>query len=415
MHIVWIKSDYIDPPDTGGKIRTYKLLQELNSRCHVTYVSLRSGIESVSGETNWKWASRIVTFPFSEKKKSGPLFMLSVVAAMFSAKPYIVQKYVSPEIKYCQRQFLSSNVAPAKDGMILVCDFLEMTGNVDWSLPCPKVLFQHNVESVIWRRYSETTRNPIKRAYFWFEHRRMKRFERHVCNQFDLVLTVSPQDKDVLQHHLGVKVPIEVIDTGVDTDYFAPQLHSIPTPGRLLFLGSLDWMPNIDGIKWFFQEIYPVVKESYPHVSLDIVGRRPPATILALAERDKSVNVYGSVPDVRPYMSKADIFVVPLRIGSGTRLKIFEAMATRLPVVSTTVGAEGLPLEPGHHLMVADSPAEFAQVIGSLLANPGQRSAIATGGYDLVTRNYSWKNVSSRFHEVCLNLHRQSNGNVTIE
>jgi glycosyltransferase involved in cell wall biosynthesis len=145
------------------------------------------------------------------------------------------------------------------------------------------------------------------------------------------------------------------------------------------------------------------------------VGRRPNAKVHALAERDKSVHVYGSVPDVRPYMNKADIFVVPLRIGSGTRLKIFEAMAMRLPVVSTAVGAEGLPLEPGHHLMVAESSAEFAQVIGSLLANPDQRSAIAAAGYELVTRKFSWKTVSRRFYEVCLNLHRRNNGNVRIE
>ena len=416
MQILWIKSDYIDPPDTGGKIRTYNLLRELNQHCAVTYVSLQSEDGRIRGSTATNWASHVVTFPYVEEKKSGLRFVLRVFAAMMSSMPYIVQKYRSQGIRDYQQQFLTSSrgAQAVNRETVLVCDFLEMTANVDWSLPCPKILFQHNVESVIWRRYFENERNWIKKSYFWFEHQRMKRYERQACNRFDLVLTVSLQDKEVLQR-LGVTAPIEVVETGVDTEYFAPRPDVHPTPGRLLFLGSLDWMPNIDGIDWFVRQVYPRIKQSYPHVSLDIVGRRPAAAVQALAQNDDSVNVYGSVPDVRPYMSEADIFVVPLRIGSGTRLKIFEAMAMRRPVVSTTIGAEGLPVDHGRHLLLADSAEDYAGAVVSLLQDPPRKQAVACAGHELVTENYSWTTVSEKLHDTCLRLHQQKEAKVCLE
>ena len=410
MQILWMKSDYIDPPDTGGKIRTYNLLRELKQHCAVTYVSLHSKGCLVRGLTAKNWASHVVTFPYVEENKSGLRFILRVFAAMMSTMPYIVQKYRSQDIRDYQQRLINSSIDgnAVNSGMVLVCDFLEMTANVDWSLPCPKVLFQHNVESVIWRRYFENERNLFKKAYFWFEHRRMHRYERTACNRFDMVLAVSARDKEVLQQQLGVNTPIEVIETGVDTEYFAPQPEVEPTPGRLLFLGSLDWMPNIDGIEWFVRNVYSRVKQKYAHVTLDIVGRRPTAAVHALAKVDESINVHGSVPDVRPYVAKVDLFIIPLRIGSGTRLKVFEALAMRRPMVSTTVGVEGLRVEHGRHLLLADSPEEFARAIITLLEDPDQKHALATNGYELVTENFSWNTVSARLCEICVNLSRRN-------
>lgn len=411
IQILWIKSDYVDPPDTGGKIRTYNLLRQLKKRCRVWYVSLQGDGAPRTGDST-DFASRVDTFARAEERKSGLRFIMRVLAAMFSTKPYIVQKYYSSEIRNCQRRITtSSGEALSSDQSVLICDFLEMTGNVDWQLQCPKILFEHNVESVIWRRYFENERNVLKRAYFWFEHRRMELYERRICNRFDLVLVVSPQDKQILQR-LGVTSPIEVIDTGVDTEYFAPQAARQPVSGRLLFLGSLDWMPNIDGINWFVREVYPLVQQSCPHVSLDIVGRRPIAAIESLPRIDDTINVYGSVPDVRPYLANADVFVVPLRIGSGTRLKIFEAMSMQRPVVSTTIGAEGLPIEDEHNLLLGDSPEEFASAVISLLEAPDRKRSMASAGCELVTQNYSWSTVSAKLHDACVRLRRPDHAKV---
>ncbi|MCH7688209.1 MAG: glycosyltransferase [Planctomycetes bacterium] len=291
---------------------------------------------------------------------------------------------------------------------MLICDFLEMAGNVVWSTPWPKILFQHNVESVIWRRYYENEMNWLKRAYFWFEYQRLRRFEQRVCNRFDLVLAVSEKDKETLQA-MGVTTPIEVIETGVDVEFFTPQQNVTPVPGRLLFLGSLDWMPNIDGLRWFVADIYPRIKQACPHVTLDIVGRRPASSVVNLQRNGNSIRVLGDVPDVRPYMAKADIFIVPLRVGSGTRLKIFEAMAMERPVVSTTIGAEGLPLTHEKDLLLADSPQTFAEQVTQLLSEPNKKKSISESGHRFVTDNYSWATVSQRLFEVCRSIQGEHN------
>jgi polysaccharide biosynthesis protein PslH len=409
MQILWIKSDYIDPPDTGGKIRTYNLIRELQKLCSVTYISLKNSASQPAHATNTPWATNIITFPQMEEVKKGLGFYARIFARMFSTHPYIVQKYRSADIQRYQKQFESANGNGKihSTQTVLLCDFLEMSGNVVWSAPWPKILFLHNVESMIWRRYYENENNRLKKHYYRFEYLRLKRYEQKVCDKFDLILAVSQNDKDLLRQDLGIKSPVEVIDTGVDVEYFAPMRHIIPDHGRLLFLGSLDWMPNIDGIHWFVTNIYPQVKAKHPHVLLDIGGRRPGESVLSLAKNDPTIRVCGDVKDVRPYIAAADLFIVPLRIGSGTRLKIYEAMAMEKPVVSTSIGAEGLPLQDGKHLALADSPADFADRLTALLENPEKKLQLASRGYSLVTTHYSWTNISNHFYKVCLRVCRK--------
>lgn len=406
MHILWIKSDYVDPPDTGGKLRTYHLLTQLRQRCDVTYVSVCSMLEAIGQPTSAPWASQIVTFPRAEEPKAGAKFYAKVLSRMLSKNPFIVQKYLSREIRNCQRSLCDMTNGRLADGRqtVLVCDFLEMAGNVDWSLPLPKILFQHNVESVIWRRYYENEENPLKKAYFWYEQARIRRFERAACNRFDSVLAVSPKDREIFRDKLGVRTPVEVIETGVDVANFETLRDAPSVPGRLLFLGSLDWMPNIDGLHWLVQQAYPRIRAKCPTVSLDIVGRRPVASVRELAATDASIQVHADVPDVRPHLAASDVIVVPLRIGSGTRLKIFEAMAAGRPVVSTTIGAEGLPVENGRHILLADSAEEFADRVVALLENPSQKLAMAAEAFEFVAENYSWRNVSQKLYEVCLDV-----------
>jgi glycosyltransferase involved in cell wall biosynthesis len=279
-----------------------------------------------------------------------------------------------------------------------------MTENVDWSLPCPKVLFQHNVESTIWKRYGETESNPLKRAYFRFESKRMRQYEPAACNRFDMVFTVSDNDKQILRDELGVRQPIEVLPTGVDIDFFSPRHEETLVPGRLLFLGSMDWMPNIDGMNWFIKNVYGLIKQRRPEVTLDIVGRRPGPQVKQWAEQDPTIRVWPDVPDVRPHIASSDLFIVPLRVGGGSRIKIYEAMAMDRPVVSTTVGAEGLPLQPGEHIAIGDSPTGFSDAVVSLLRDRPSRDALSAAGYRVVTQNYDWKHVARKLRDHCLEL-----------
>lgn len=400
MRVLWMKSDYVLPPDTGGKIRTYNLMRELNQLCDLTYLAFKATPEPNEEPEIKSVADQVVTVYKQEEEKSGLGFYLRVLRGMASRLPYILQKYRSRKIVEHQRAFVKSDDGPT----VVLCDFLEMAENVDWNLPCPKVLFQHNVESVIYERYFSTETNPLKKAYFNYERKRMTRYEAEACNRFDLVFTVSDEDKQKLRDEFGVTCPIEVLETGVDTSFFAPRDEPVAQPGKLVFLGSMDWMPNIDGMKWFMRDVYPLIKQQCPHVTLDIVGRRPVPEIQKMATDDASVNVIADVPDVRPYIAGCELFIVPLRVGGGSRIKIYEAMAMNRPVVSTTIGAEGLPLTPEEHISIGDSPAEFANQVADLFGDSAKRNQIAADGFELVTKNYQWKNVAKKLRDRCLEL-----------
>jgi glycosyltransferase involved in cell wall biosynthesis len=189
------------------------------------------------------------------------------------------------------------------------------------------------------------------------------------------------------------EVRVSEIPTGVDCQYFTPA--PAPPSADLVFVGSMDWMPNIDGAEWFVAEILPRIRKRLPQTTVAIVGRNPARAVEDLAARTPGLTLSGTVPDVRPYLWGARVSVVPLRIGGGTRLKIYEAMAAMLPVVSTTVGAEGLPLTPGEHLEIADQPGDFAERCVALLLDESRRNAMAACARELVAARFSWESVAT--------------------
>ena len=324
-----------------------------------------------------------ITLTRAEEKKSGLGFWLRVFRGLFSTRPYVAQKYVTAELK----EKLASLVKEAAYDAV-VCDFLEMA----WCAPLlrcvPSVLFEHNVESMIWRRHTQVARNPLKKLYLIYEQRRMANFERWAGAQFDLVLTVSAEDGEMLRESFGVQKFL-TIPTGVDIEYFQA-IKDSERDNHLVLSGSMDWMPNIDAFWWFYREIYPRVREEIPAVSLAVVGRRPPNEIRAVTAGDNSVEVTGTVPDVRPHVAGGQLFLVPLRVGGGTRIKIYEALAMGKCVVATSIGAEGLPLSDGEHLVLADTAADFAVAIRDLLQDDKKRNRIAGAGQRLVRERYSW-------------------------
>jgi glycosyltransferase involved in cell wall biosynthesis len=179
------------------------------------------------------------------------------------------------------------------------------------------------------------------------------------------------------------------VPTGVDVDHFTAPVGADTLPFDLVFVGSMDWMANIDGAKWLFAEVLPLVRQRHPSCRVALVGRNPSTGLREQAEA-AGVTVTGTVDDVRPYLWGAAVSIVPLRVGGGTRLKIFEAMAAGCPVVSTTIGAEGLPVQHGEHLWIADTPQAFADGCSTLLENESQRRSLAAAARHLVGDQYSW-------------------------
>jgi glycosyltransferase involved in cell wall biosynthesis len=251
------------------------------------------------------------------------------------------------------------------------------------------VLFTHNVEAEIWRRHAETHQGRMTFGLYDTQHRRMLVYEDSALQRFDGILTVSDADRKTLTRlypDAGAK-PMWVIPTGVDTEYFAPD-GTAASDARLVFAGSMDWLPNEDAMRFFCHDVLPLIRAEEPRARLSIVGRAPTAAVRALA--DEHIEVTGTVADVRPFMRKAAVHVVPLRIGGGTRLKIFEAMAMGQAVVSTTIGAEGLPVTDGEHVLIADGPRAFADAVVSLLRDARRRQTLSAAARQLVLERYDW-------------------------
>ena len=396
MHILWVKTELLHPVDKGGRIRTYQMLRALKRRHRVTYVTLDDGTAAPDAvERAGEYCDELVRVPFAPPAKGSPAFFLDLARNVLSPLPYAVARYRSAAL----RERIAALCA--RGGVdVVVCDFLAPSLNVADDLGVPTVLFQHNVEAMIWERHAQVATHPVKRRYMREQWRRMLRHERAECRRFDHVIAVSPQDAAVFRRDYGLS-SVSDVPTGVDTEYFRPSGTEPREPHGLVFTGSMDWMPNEDAIDYFVGQILPLLRERVPGVTLTVVGRHPPAAIRALADTDPAIRVTGSVPDVRPFIERAAVFIVPIRVGGGTRLKIFEAMAMERPVVSTTIGAEGLPVRDGVDALLADEPRAFADAVAGLLLDPARAAAIGAAAAAAVRAEYGWDGVAERFARLC--------------
>ncbi len=402
LRLLWLKTGPLHPLDSGGKLRTFHMLRELRREHQVTYLSLlpddadkgaKDGAAEYSQEQIW--------IPWRETPKWSTLFFAELAGnLLLSRLPYVIEKYRSARMAESIR---GEDALHRHD--LIVCDFLTPAVNLfkgRHAPAAPTLLFQHNVESLIWQRLHDTARGA-RRAYFQGQWQRMRRFEREACARCGGVVTVSDADTAILREQLGLKNVLGSVPTGVDVDYFA--LPEQPKrPGSIVFLGSMDWMPNIDGALWFAAEVWPRIKAARPDATWTITGRRPTPAIRELAARDPSIRVTGSVDDIRPYLAEAEVMVVPLRIGGGTRIKIYEGMAAGLPVVSTQIGAEGLSIRHNENILLADTPEDFARQTVELLAKPARREAISETGRTLVREHFSWRSVTKVFADFCQRL-----------
>jgi glycosyltransferase involved in cell wall biosynthesis len=283
---------------------------------------------------------------------------------------------------------------------LVVCDFLAPAANVPFDLECPTVLFQHNVEAMIWKRHYEVQSNPIKKLYLYAQWLKMRAFERRMCRRFDSVVAVSQEDREQMGSEYGVDAVFEV-PTGVDTNFFRPAGNQKLSPHNLVFTGSMDWLPNEDAISYFTEKVLPRIKLAIPDVTLTVVGRNPYASLRELARQDSSIEVTGRVDDVRPYMERAAAYIVPLRIGGGTRLKIYEAMAMEKAIISTTIGAEGLPVANGAELLLADTAEMFAAAVIRVLSDKQLATDLGNRAAATVRAKFGWERVAEQFGTIC--------------
>src|SRR5438046_2770243 len=388
------------PADTGGKVRSLNIFSRLAKRASIHAVSFADAVADAASIREMQRLFESYTPVFwQETKKYSPRFYKEIFTNQFSSLPYFLAKCRLPHFRSTIEGLL------AKEHFdVLFSDFLHTAVPL---LQCsfkPKIVFEHNVEFLLrkrkwqvekhplrkivfgteWRRTRplearevekhplrkivfgtewrrtlpledrEVEKHPLRKIVFGTEWRRTRPLEARVSRSFDHVLTVSEEDQQTIRHEFGIN-QVSTLPTGVDTDFFCPSGNG-PQPGRLAFVGSMDWDPNEDGVVWFLENIYPLIRHTVPDASFVVVGTNHSSRLRAIAARTPAVEITGWVPDVRPYLSQAEVVVVPLRIGGGTRIKIPEAMAMGKAVVSTPIGAEGLHFQDTGELGIVDLP-----------------------------------------------------------
>jgi glycosyltransferase involved in cell wall biosynthesis len=390
MRILWVSPGFLHPTNRGGQIRTLEMLKRLHARHEVHYVAFDNPAQPEGVLRAQEYCSQAYPLTLEVPPRRSPTFALQLLVNLFSSMPLSLSRYCSvamrERISQLRRDIAFDSV---------VCDFLTPAPNfADMS---NVVLFQHNVETMIWRRHVEQSPDPVRKTYFKLQADRMFKWERRMCVAAARVITVSPQDAELMRKMFGVQA--SSVPTGVDLDYFRRPLDA-PRTADLVFVGSMDWLPNSDGVNYFVREILPLIWRRKPDCRLAVVGRTPSSSVLALAQQDSRIQVTGTVPDVRPWLWGASVSIVPLRIGGGTRLKIYEAMAAGTATVSTSIGAEGLDVAHPVNIRLADTPDAFAEQCLSLMQDAGQRESLASQALALVMSRFSWDIITAEFEKL---------------
>jgi polysaccharide biosynthesis protein PslH len=404
MKILWVKADKLLPVQNGGNIRTYHVLRYL-SACHqLTFYSYYAGAPDPDYETELQaQLPGAVALCTGKRELSGAARGLDYLAHLRALPPYAVSRFAHPKV---QKQLQSWFREQSFD--VAVCDFLDAAVNFPGSLNIPSVLFQHNVESEIWRRHAATAGNPAKKMMYQMEFRKMLRYERAAICKFQHVIAVSENDRALMMKWIDGN-RVTVIPTGVDLRQYHPAPAHAETDWLaasapiVTFIGAMDWEPNVDGVEYFCAEVWPLIKAEVPSARFRIVGRNPDRRVQRWASNSSndngSIEVTGRVPSVIEHLHQSGVVVVPLRIGGGTRLKIYEAMATAKAVVSTTVGAEGLDVHHGRDIMLADDPRSFAQAVIMFLKDHQLRCRYEKAAAETAAR-YDWPAIGERFSEI---------------
>ena len=394
MKILWICPFFLHPTDRGAQIRTLGTLKELHKRHEIHFAALNDPRNLEGPQRSSEYSSRHISVKHSAPGRRSMGIVPQLASSIVNPMPMAVSRYSSKRLK----QKVDALIA-AEHYDSIVCDFLAAAPNLgDLG---KSVLFQHNVETTIWQRHVEQSRSLVKKLFFQIQAGKMEAYERKICRTAKHVIAVSDIDAARMKRMFGIE-SVSSVPTGVDVEYFASRA-AVPFISDIVFCGSMDWLPNVDAVEYFLSRILPLIRDKLPGTTFTIAGRSPDARVLNAVEGLAGVTVTGKVEDMRPYLWGAKISVVPIRIGGGTRLKIYECMAAGVPVVSTTVGAEGLRYDDGRDLIAADDPASFAAACVRLLTDDAARQALAHNALEHAQREFSWEAVSREFEAILEN------------
>ena len=396
---LWLSHFVPYPPKGGCFQRSYNLIRQVakefdvhllavkhkaTTHSHKEIEGARSALEDICAS---------VTIVDISTRTSGFPLLFSVLVSFFRKTSLTVSLYNNPEI----RRALNS-ITSQCDFDIVHFDSISFAGYSNTFPQSTKILNHHGAEAYMMRRRIRNERNLLKKAYFFFESKKLDHDEKESLEKFVSNIVVSELDRDILFQH-SPKARYTIIENGVDTEFFDidhPTKHS----NRIIFVGSLDNYSNRDAVLWFCRKVWPLLKTRFPRLRFDIVGGSPPSELLGLSKQDPSISVHGYVDDVRELFRIADASIVPIRDGGGTRIKVLDAFSMRTPLIATSIGTEGLQVIPDEDFLLANTPAEFVDKTRELYAEPDRIENMVRNARKKVEQMYSWDVIGRKLNEL---------------
>jgi glycosyltransferase involved in cell wall biosynthesis len=369
VRLLYLSLNVPFPADNGHKMRTWGTLRALKAEGHeVTLLCLAcDGTEDVDSAALKEGCDALEIIPHAATPASVSTDYTGRLRALASSRPYSAVRLASPALRTRVADLLAAGPVDA-----VVCDTIFMTANVPAEFP-PIIVNSPDVEHVMLARFLAHERHPARRAYAAFELAKLRRWERAVCRRAALVLVCSAVDRAAIEA-LCPGARVAVVPNVIDVEQYSPAPED--DPSILLYSGGMDWYPNQDAVTYFAARIFPELRRRFPSLRFIVAGRTAPTNFHRRFRDLAGVEFTGPVPDMRAAIARAGLCVVPLRIASGTRLKILEAAAMAKPIVSTQVGAEGLDFIHGKEIILADEPAAFVEAVTELLSDPDRRTAL---------------------------------------
>ncbi|MFH1996492.1 MAG: glycosyltransferase [Candidatus Omnitrophota bacterium] len=425
MKILFLTRDVPYPTNNGYRKRNYYLLKELYSRGMDIFLVTRGAQSSIDKNAYQELKTLCRDIVLIDEVESKTTLFANLFKSVFSLNAFSSIRRYSGRIKAVIEQLINNVTIDT-----IVCDSIYQSLNIPRT-DTKTILYEHNVESQIIKRYLGKEKNVFKKLFAFIEYLKMERFQKKTWERFNHVIACSSLDKKYIKEKAPAANVITV-NNGVDIDYFSPltvnrtpstvnrkpltdnrkpstvnrkpltvnRKPSTVNRNTLIYTGQIGWFPNEDAVLYFTKEIYPAIKREVPGCHFIVVGADPSPKIVKLGEEDDTINVTGYVDDVRTYMNRARVHVVPLRIGGGTRLKILEALSMGIPVVSTSIGCEGLGLEDNEQILIRDNPKEFAKAVLMLMKDDESHSRLSRDGRKFVEENYDWSNVFGELDEI---------------
>ena len=379
------------PPDSGPKVKTWNVIKYLSMRHEVTLVSFVRGDQSADIEQLKKYCVEVYTTPM---ERGAARDLRALAESLLTNQPWIlVRDRRKAMFALIERLSNETRFDFVHADQLNMAQYAERVSGVR------RVLDAHNALWLLYKRLVEKLGLGAEKLIYSRDWRLLKRYEGRICREFDALLAVSEEDQAALEEAAGPLEHVVVTPITVDCDE-VEVVRRDEDAGHILHIGTMFWAPNVDGILWFAREIYPLIQTNRPGVEFDVVGSRPPAEVQGLSSSDTSIHVTGYVIDPGEYLRKAAVMIVPLRAGGGMRVKILNAMAQGLPIVTTTLGCEGIAVEHGRDVLIADTPVEFAGAVLTLLNDPGMAQKLGENGRKLIEATYDYRSACRPMDEI---------------